>query len=109
MTFIFLLVEWPNQYWAATMLNNYLGCNKGEFMVRVLCLVAVISVSTYAWGGEEASVLANKPSEAANTNKCCGCCKAYNVEESCNSTCRNRLFGGVVKKTTVRKVYRPVR
>lgn len=41
--------------------------------------------------------------------KVCTNCRLYNVEETCDESCRNRLFGGYVKKQVVRKVYRPVR
>jgi hypothetical protein len=33
----------------------------------------------------------------------------YNVTETCNDSCRKRILGGYVKKTSVRKVYRPAR
>lgn len=79
-------------------------------MVRVLCLVFAVSFAGYASAGEEVSVLAKPTNEVvAKEEPCCKRCKLYNVEEDCRSSCRNRLFGGVVKKTTVRKVYRPVR
>lgn len=83
-------------------------------MLRFLCLAVAIFVSGYAYAGEEASVLVNKEPEVkpavAVVNPCKSrCCRLYNVEETCTDSCRNRLFGGHVKKTTVRKVYRPVR
>lgn len=82
-------------------------------MIRFLCLAVAIVVSGYAYAGET-SVLVNKEAEAkpavAVVNPCKGrCCRLYNVEETCTESCRNRLFGGHVKKTTVRKVYRPAR
>lgn len=36
-------------------------------------------------------------------------CRLYNVEESVSESCRQRLFGGYVKKNTARTVYRPAR
>lgn len=72
--------------------------------------------------GAEQSVLATNSTTATaatvaaapNCNNCVGVvecrrCRLYNVEETCNESCRNRVFGGYVKKQTVRKVYRPVR
>jgi len=87
-------------------------------MLKVLCLVFAIVVSGYSYGGEVASVLVNKETETKSNvvvtdckKSCCKsrCERLYNVEEDCRDSCRERLFGGYVKKTTVRKVYRPVR
>jgi hypothetical protein len=39
----------------------------------------------------------------------CGVARPYNVTESCTGSCRNRLMGGHVEKTTTRRIYRPAR
>jgi len=95
---------------------------KSLFAVMVLLIgaaaVQAADQPTPATSAEK-SVLANSTTTAtaATTAPCNNCasavecrkCRLYNVEESCNESCRNRLFGGYVKKQTVRKVYRPVR
>lgn len=97
--------------------------NEGSDGMKNLLMVAVVLCGAFAYGADqptpaEKSVLAPSASAqttTANTN-CSNCvgaecrrCRLYNVEETCNDSCRNRLFGGYVKKQTVRKVYRPVR
>lgn len=79
-----------------------------RFSLFGLCLV----VCSIAAAGEQSVVVKEQPTEAKASAVVvgeCAKCRLYNVEETCDESCRNRLFGGYVKKQTVRKVYRPVR
>jgi len=92
-------------------------------MIRMFCALALLCGTCMAGDTGDQSVLVNSsPSTPATiSTNCCGNCvgkscdnctscpKVYNVEESCSDSCRKRLLGGYVKKTTVRKVYRPAR
>lgn len=91
-------------------------------MIRMLCVFALLCGTCMAGNSGDQSVLINTPAPATTiaTNccdKCAGsdcdncttCAKVYNVTETCNDSCRKRILGGYVKKTTVRKVYRPAR
>lgn len=76
----------------------------------------LIACCTFVKAGEQ-SVLVKTEEQPAQPvvtvvpapAKVCTNCRLYNVEETCDESCRNRLFGGYVKKQVVRKVYRPVR
>ena len=50
-------------------------------------------------------------SSRCRNGRCCTGpnCRLYNVEESASESCRQRVFGGYVKKNTARTVYRPAR
>jgi hypothetical protein len=90
-------------------------------MIRMLSVLFLMSATCMAGDTGDQSVLVNKPDAKPAPVACCNDCvgsacnncvvcpKVYNVTESCDSSCRRRLFGGYVKKTTLRKVYRPVR
>jgi hypothetical protein len=98
---------------------------KGVISMKNFVMIAVALFGcTFAYGADEPtpaekSVLvpatsAQVTTSDTNCNNCVGIvecrkCRLYNVEETCDESCRNRLFGGYVKKQTVRKVYRPVR
>lgn len=62
---------------------------------------------------ETAPAASQAASGPANADCACKCtnrrARLYNVEESCTETCRNRLFGGYVRKNVARTVYRPTR
>jgi hypothetical protein len=83
---------------------------KEYFMRFWICSLVVLACSSFVYSGEEKSVLvvAEPPVAVVPSLTCVGC-RLYNVEETCEETCRKRLFGGFVKKQSVRKVYRPVR
>lgn len=82
-----------------------------------ICSLVVLACSSFAYSGEEKSVLVvaepvAEPvavAEVVVPSLTCVGCRLYNVEETYEETCRKRLFGGFVKKQSVRKVYRPVR
>ena len=77
----------------------------------VLCcsfVVAAEEQSVLVKSESAAPVVATNPVQVAATPLCVAC-RLYNLEETCNESCRKRLFGGYVKKNVVRQVYRPVR
>lgn len=89
-----------------------------------ICSLVVLACSSFAYSGEEKSVLvvaepvaepvADTVVEEVVVPNCTSClkcigCRLYNVEETYEETCRKRLFGGFVKKQSIRKVYRPIR
>lgn len=92
-------------------------------MIRMLSVLFLMSATCMAGDSGDQSVLVNKPETkpapvaasccddcvGSNCTNCVVCPKVYNVTESCDSSCRKRVLGGYVKRTTVRKVYRPVR
>lgn len=58
----------------------------------------------------EATPAASAPTKCRNGRCCTGPnCRLYNVEESVDESCRQRLFGGYVRRSVNRTVYRPVR
>lgn len=68
------------------------------------------TVTSNVVNAPEATVTTSDQTVAATPcQRVCRRCRVYNVEETCNETCRNRLFGGYVKKQTFRQVYKPVR
>lgn len=81
------------------------------------CFGGETSVLNHGTTQQTAQPTAAEPTPAdtaaatAETDCCCSRrrTRLYNVEESCSETCRNRLFGGYVKKNTSRTVYRPAR
>lgn len=94
--------------------------------MRVALFVSAVALSSICFAGETsvlnhgqtapATTPATTAPEATATTSDCDCCsrsrrreRLYNVEETCTETCRNRLFGGYVRKSTARTVYRPTR
>lgn len=91
-------------------------------MIRMLCVFALLCGTCMAGDTGDRSVLVESPTPAttiatnccdkcsgASCDTCTSCPKVYNVTETCNDSCRKRILGGYVKKTSVRKVYRPAR
>lgn len=91
--------------------------------MRIALFVSAVLFSSFCFAQEKSIVnhgqptpaAAAAPAAAAPAASDCNCCstrrreRLYNVEESCSETCRNRLFGGYVRKSTARTVYRPTR
>ena len=92
-------------------------------MIRMFSVFALLCGTCMAGNTGDQSVLVASPAPTTTTiatnccDKCSGascdtctaCPKVYNVTETCNDSCRKRILGGYVKKTSVRKVYRPAR
>ena len=80
-----------------------------------ICFAGETSVLNHGQTAPAATPGAAAPAATATASDC-DCCsrsrrreRLYNVEETCSETCRNRLFGGYVRKSTARTVYRPTR
>jgi hypothetical protein len=90
-------------------------------MIRMLCVFTLLCGTCMAGDTGDRSVLVTSPAPTTIATNCCdkassascdtctSCPKVYNVTETCNDSCRKRILGGYVKKTSVRKVYRPAR